>query len=175
MVLTENQKEMAENNHNLIYFVLNRMNLPIGDYYGAASVGLCKAACGFRPDEGKFSTFAIRCIRNEVLLELRSERKFFFTGNGTILYFDEPVKAEESSSYLDLMPNGDDFEQKLLFRITKYEFMNRLKNKERFVFEKLLEGFNTYEIASALNQTHQSVSLIKNKILRTYFEGGYSL
>ena len=43
-MLNEYQQKYAEQNHNLIYGILNDKNLSIDEYYDVAAIGLCKAA-----------------------------------------------------------------------------------------------------------------------------------
>lgn len=46
--MTDEQKQLVEQNHNLIYFYLYRHNLSIEEYYDVAAIGLCKAAITFK-------------------------------------------------------------------------------------------------------------------------------
>lgn len=39
--MTKEQQKLVEDNHNLIYLYLKNSNLPVDDYYGIASIGLC--------------------------------------------------------------------------------------------------------------------------------------
>ena len=67
-MLTNAQQELAAANHNLIYAVLNKHNLPEEDYYDIAAIGLCMAASTYDASKGAaFSTYAYRVIANEVL------------------------------------------------------------------------------------------------------------
>lgn len=173
MILTEEERKLASENHGLIYYVLNHMNLKQDDYYGAASIGLCKAVREYRPELGRFSTFAVRCIRNEILLELRHERKFFNSDRGGMLYLEEQGNFQGRCLWMEYLPDRENFEKSLVSSLANEEFIGKLKAKERFVLNKLMEGFTTYEIGKLLNQSHQSVSAIKNKIARLYRSEGY--
>lgn len=46
--ITEAEKKLVEQNHNLIYAFLQKYHLTIEDYYGLAAIGLCKAAMTFK-------------------------------------------------------------------------------------------------------------------------------
>ena len=41
--MTEEQRKLVEDNHNLIYSFLQKYHLTIDEYYGLAAIGLCKA------------------------------------------------------------------------------------------------------------------------------------
>lgn len=45
------------------------------DLISIGSIGLIKAVHTFRPEAGKLTTYASRCIENEILMHLRSTRK----------------------------------------------------------------------------------------------------
>ena len=67
---------LIEENHNLIYSYLHKMRLDIEEYYDLAAIGLCKAANNFDETKGfKFSTYAYRCMNNEVLNQIRKESR----------------------------------------------------------------------------------------------------
>lgn len=78
-MLTEAEKQtFAENDMNLIHFVLkgiSKNNIPYDELYSVGSLGFAKALNGFRKDKStKFSTYAVYCIRNEVLFYLHKEQ-----------------------------------------------------------------------------------------------------
>ena len=45
------------------------------DLVSIGSIGLIKAVKSFRPESGRLATYAARCIENEILMALRSNRK----------------------------------------------------------------------------------------------------
>ena len=45
------------------------------DLVSVGSIGLMKAVASFRPQSGKLSAYAARCVENEMLMYLRSQRK----------------------------------------------------------------------------------------------------
>ena len=75
MRLNEEQRKLAEDNHNLIYFVLDKYGWSVEDYYGLAAIALCKAAHNYDPERRTaFSTYSVRAIKNEILSDKRKER-----------------------------------------------------------------------------------------------------
>ena len=75
MVLTKEQQELVEKNHNLIYYAINKFSVPAEEYYGICAIGLCKAAGTYNSHVSRFSTYALNVILNEIRMEKRKERK----------------------------------------------------------------------------------------------------
>ena len=73
--ITEEQRKLVEENHNLIYSFLQKYNLAIDEYYGLASIGLCKAGKTYNGDKSNFSTYAYKCMFTTVMGELRKNKQ----------------------------------------------------------------------------------------------------
>ena len=77
--MTQEQKKIVEDNISLAHFMAHRYkNVPMefDDIRSLAYMGLVKAAIHFNPDKQiQFSTFAGRCMMNEILYELRNRKK----------------------------------------------------------------------------------------------------
>lgn len=43
-MLTEGERKLVEDNHDLIYMIADCLELEIDDYYGLLAIGLCHAA-----------------------------------------------------------------------------------------------------------------------------------
>ena len=86
MQLSTEQRKLVEENHNLIYAVIHRLNLSVEDYYDIAAIGLCKAAIKYDSERGMFSTFAFSVIRNEILMDKRKDRAMARNG-----FISEPI------------------------------------------------------------------------------------
>lgn len=70
--------ELVLNNTKLVYVVLKKLNLfSQRDYYYEIGIeGLVKAAKTYNPDRDiAFSTYACICIRNSILMDIRSNKK----------------------------------------------------------------------------------------------------
>lgn len=77
--MTNEQQKLVEENINLAYFVAHRFkntSLEFDDVKAIACLGLVKAAIAFQPDRGLvFNTLAVKVMTNEILMQLRRERK----------------------------------------------------------------------------------------------------
>lgn len=69
---------MAEDNLNLIYFVLKQFNLynpnGIEEYFDVGLLGLTKGLQTYAESKGAISTYLVKCIRNEIVMELRNQK-----------------------------------------------------------------------------------------------------
>lgn len=74
-MLTQEQQEMVEKNHNLIYKFMHKHKVS-PDYYGSAALGLCKAAMHYDPSFGTtFSTYAFKAMLQQYLTDKKVESK----------------------------------------------------------------------------------------------------
>lgn len=74
----EEKDEYARNNKKLIYYVIQKLlNLKVdGDLEGAGFLGLTRALNSFdKTKKFKFSTFATTCIKHEILVEIRKQKR----------------------------------------------------------------------------------------------------
>ena len=80
MKLTDEQRMLVESNLNLVHHVIHKKCRNIGrneyeDIYQTGVIGLCKAVEKFDPTKGfAFSTFAARCITNEIYMMFRRQK-----------------------------------------------------------------------------------------------------
>ena len=69
---------MAEDNINLIYFVLKQLNIynkdGIDEYFDVGMLGLVKGLKTYSESKGVISTYLVKCIRNEIVMELRNQK-----------------------------------------------------------------------------------------------------
>ena len=71
-------EELYFKNESLVYYVLNKkfpMNRLDDDFQQIARIGLWKACLRYDETKGKFSTYAVPAIENEIKMELRKMSK----------------------------------------------------------------------------------------------------
>ena len=168
MRLTEEQRKLVEENHNLIYGFLNQYKLDDEDFYDLASIGLCKAAMKYDVDKKKkFSTLAYTCMNNEVRRYYRDcENVKKRISKHLVSSYN--IELEDNKEILDVFIKDDDFSEDSLIYLDFDNFKKTLKDKERIVVEYLESGFNMMETAKMLGRTHQYVSLTKKEVLRKW-------
>lgn len=98
------------------------------DLISIGTIGLIKAVASFDASKGKLSTYASRCIDNELLMLIRSKRK---TSKEVSLY--EPIGTDKEGNEINLL---DIIETEQIDVIDKMELCNDLKRLARLL-EKL--------------------------------------
>ena len=70
--------KLIEHNLRLVAHIVKkyaRSGCDADDLISIGSIGLIKAVHTFKPESGKLTTYASRCIENEILMHLRADRK----------------------------------------------------------------------------------------------------
>lgn len=149
-MLTKNK--LIEDNINLVYFVVSH-DYPTfrydDDIVQAGMLGLCKAAEAW-DGKRKFSTYAVKCIRTEIINEFRARKP-----HAKVVSLDTPIT--EDISLGDTIIGEDD----VAYHDDK-EFYNQLSADEQKILDLKRCGYSSEEIAV---KCKRSVSSIR-KILR---------
>ena len=144
--------ELVEKNINLVYFIINR-DYPTyrhdEDIVQSGMLGLCKAAEKYDESRGKFSTYAGRCIRNEINQEFLRRKP-----HQGVVSLDTIVG--EDSTLGDLVMGDDN-----IAYIDDETFYNQLSEDEQTVLRLDSNGYDTDEIASII---HTSPSKVRKLI-----------
>ncbi len=149
-------------------------NFEMDDLISTGTVGLIKAVRNFDASKGsKFATYAAKCIDNEILMMLRSDKKH---QREVSLY--EPIGTDKEGnkiSLLEIMVSGDNDVPKLVeqgedIAWLRKAFTEVLNERERQIIA-LRYGFSLAgeltqrEIASMLSISRSYVSRIEKKAL----------
>lgn len=100
------------------------------DLISIGTIGLIKAVASFDSSKGKLSTYASRCIDNELLMLLRSKKK---TSKEVSLY--EPIGTDKEGNEINLL---DIIETEQVDVVDRMELVSNLKRLERIL--QKLEG-----------------------------------
>ena len=152
----EEYQKLIEENHKLIYFFLRKHNLDVDEFYGDAAIGLCKAAMEYDESLGyTFSSFAYKCIFNEVGYELR-KRKKFKTNVFTVSY-ESLINGEDNIRLEDVLTDGyiaGDAAESSAFVMW---FIGQLSERDLEVLYWRLQGATMREIAETIGFSRQTV------------------
>lgn len=171
MVLNEQQKELAEKNHNIIYWIAKKHGLDIEEYYGDLAIALCKAAYHYDESTGyTFTTYAQKCLENRIK-DLARMKKQTIEGNeevvslDSICYTDDglPIALEDT-----VVSNTESFESAIINKISLKNFAKSLDNREKHILKELLLGKTQQQIAEGLQLSNQRVNQIIKKIRKKY-------
>ena len=148
-----NNQQLVEENMNLVYFLINK-HYPTfildEDVIQSGMLGLCKAADTWDESKSEFSTYAGRCILNEIYNEFSRRCKH----NGT-LSLDYTVKQSdgEEADFGEIIAGSEDVD------FVDYErFYRELKPWEKKVVEYRQLGLNNREIGEKLGCSANNVS-----------------
>lgn len=147
-----NKQSLVEDNLKLVYYIVSRdypTYLHDEDIIQCGMLGLVKAANAWR-EEGLFSTYAGKCIRNEINQEFIRRKPHAKT-----LSLDATIG--EDGSLADILVGDDD-----IAYIDEDAFYELLTGEEAKVLDMDRLGYDTSEIAKVIGCSVQKVQ----KILR---------
>lgn len=128
--------ELVIDNVNLIYHTLKKLKMYhlLDEYYDVGMIGLVKASQHYTAEKGKFSTYACKCIANEILIELRKQKSGKRLGEtislNQVMYSDGSgdIKLE------DVISSNDNIEEALIEKEQyrkMYQLLNQLEENDR--------------------------------------------
>lgn len=149
-------------------------NVDQDDLISIGSIGLIKGINSFNMDKSfKLATYIAKCIENEILMYLRSNKKRAYD-----VYLNEPIGKDKDDNEVTLQEVLENDERNiedivdLKFKIKKlYEKMKKtLKDREKLIIELRfgLDGHKPKtqkEIASMMNISRSYVSRIETKAI----------
>lgn len=167
-------EQMINDNRKLVYFILHKQ-FPslIGDddieQYGL--IGLWKACKNYDSDKSKFATFATRCIRNEILMELRRRKTQQKT---EAVSLDMPIsvegKEDAETSLMETLRDPDDKYAELEYDLKFLEDI--ASGREIEVLDMSMSGYSQIEIAEYFKVSRSYISRIldnvRKKIAKEY-------
>ena len=168
--MTDREQKIIDN-MGLVHYVLHKyfpLYMDNQDNIQNGYVGLIKAVDSFDESTGNtFSTYATRCIFNEIAIDLRRRNKYVkdislhaVLAEGDIR--DDPLTIEDVLSY------EDDYTPLYI-----QEFVQCLDEREITVLRYLMAGKNQTYISNRLGMTRSNVCLIVKKMRSKWKECRY--
>ena len=151
-------------------------NFEIEDLISIGSIGLMKAIKTFSYEKGNsFSTYASRCIENEILMTFRSDKK-----NANAVYLEDVISVDKDGNNLSLYevindnapPIESQVENKILYKKIEKIILNHLSTREKEIIIKRYGLCNETprtqnELADELNISRSYISRLEKKALET--------
>lgn len=167
--MTDREQKIIDN-MGLVHYVLHKyfpLYIDNQDNIQNGYVGLIKAVDSFDESTGNtFSTYASRCIFNEILMDLRRQNKYAkdislhaVLAEGDIR--DDPLTIE------DILMYEDDYTPMYI-----QEFIQCLDEREITVLRYLMAGKNQTYISNRLGMTRSNVCRIV-KVMRSKWKECY--
>lgn len=155
-------------NTGVVGIVLKSLNLPVydEDLYSIGIIGLIKAVKSYDVGKGfKFSTYATRVIRNEILMSLRKKTV------EAVFSLDDTVKLEngEEVPYADMISSGKRFEDEIIAKAHFKEMLWKLPDKKRnIIILFFIHNKTQREISSIMGLSQSYISRIIKGVRREY-------
>lgn len=180
------KNKLVEHNLRLVAHIIKKYYHSVSDQDDLVSIGtigLIKAVNTYNPDKKiKLSSYASRCIENEILMYFRNCKK-----SSQDISLNEAIDSDKDGNPLTLMDIMatedciiDDIDTKINLE-KLYDYMNEVLNEREIEILTLRFGLNNFsaltqrEIAKKLNISRSYVSRIEKKalqILRKRYEQG---
>lgn len=144
---------LLENNLRLVGYIAKKFehtDEDFDDLVSIGTVGLIKALENFNPIKGvKFSTFASRCIENEILMYLRSRKK-----QSTQPSYDLDLIEERSpNTYIDESGHSSEDTVDIFYKKELYKYIDILDTHEK---EIIIKRFGLEP--SGIKRTYQDIA-----------------
>ena len=171
------KSKLIKHNLRLVAHIIKKYyskNKEQEDLISIGTIGLIKAVSSFDLDKGtRFSTYASRCIENEILMYFRSQKKLVKD-----IYIDDPIDLDNVGNTLTLMDVVADMgsiseaiDDKMgiekMYDIIDKDLNDREKN---IIYMRYgLKGFKAMpqrEVAEKLNISRSYVSRLEKKSLQ---------
>ena len=130
----EAKEILVEHNLRLVAHIAKKyqnVDEDMEDLISIGTIGLIKAIDSFDAGKGKLSTYASRCIDNELLMLLRAKKK---TSREVSLY--DPIGTDREGNEINLL---DIIEQEQVDVIDRMEVEDRLRRLSGLIHERLSE------------------------------------
>lgn len=174
----EAHAKLVEHNLRLVAHISKKYiktGLELDELISIGAIGLVKAVSTFKPDKGSLSAYASRCIENEILMFMRTERK----RSAYEVSIDDPMGQDSDGNEVTLSDrlysDGDDVQEKAYRQVYRERLekaaQTALDERERAVIDMRynLNGekpLTQLEVAQKLNVSRSYVSRIEKKALK---------
>lgn len=166
-VTNQEIEQAVVDNKKLVYFVVHRYYpdfIHDDDIIQVGWIGLWKARISYDSSKSKFSTFAVRCIANEIKMEFRDRAKS--QNLGSMVSLDEPLYIdEETGSAVTLANTIPDTRDDYCAVDYDLSFLERkISERDTKVFRLSTYGFTAAEIGRAFGLSRTRVCVIINQV-----------
>lgn len=164
----ENKKRLIEGNMRIALFVAKRFEgkMDSDELISISMEGIVKAAHKFNPSKGvKFNTFAVHVIQNEILKELRSQKK---TYGDVSLQTPVEIRENQDRELGDMLcdEKADRDLQKIDNLCTIELAAECLSDRERHVVINWINGVKQAQTASEMGVSQAQICRILNNAFK---------
>lgn len=159
---------LIEDNIKLVWFVMNkyyRSFINDEDLFQSGTLGLVQAANSWDENRGAFSTYAVKCIRNEISWEFIRRDK-----HKSVLSLDTSTipGTDGEKSIIDYAVGEEDVDYVDVDGLIKL-----LNPKDAEILKLKLSGMKQIDIANKLGVSREAISQRVKRIRRVGIKHGY--
>ena len=169
--LTEEQRELVNNNIGLVKKFIEKKRLKYDDWYDLMCIALCEAAITFNPEKGKFSTHAFWKMQQKLTNEATNMNRSKRGNNDKPMRLDQTVRFEnEDYTLAELVASEDNVEESAMLRRNMADMMKRLTQTEQIIAAELAKGATQKEIGNKMGLSQQAINAYI-KVMRSRLQG----
>lgn len=160
--LTEEQKRLVSDNHDLIDFFVNIKKLQKDDYYYVLAEALCKAAKNYNKNLSTFRTYAMYVMNTALKNTIRKNSQPTTVPETIIISANKNVGfADECMPILDLLkyPNVVDVDDRVVLKVGIEQCMENLTDREKEIVGLLDRGYTRKQVAEALSTDKRNIGV----------------
>ena len=164
-ILTKEQQELIEDNHNLILGYCKSKGIDVSEYYDILALAICKAAYCYISSVANFSTFAYKCFDSAIRNEYRKQYTKIGKIEKEMLSLDYEISEDGDVICClgDVISDNFNLEDSVGNKLFLSDIMKCLKENETFVLcELFLEKRTLQDIGNELGLSRQRVAQIKD-------------
>lgn len=159
IALTPEQREFAEEHHNLIYSFLRKNDLNVADFYDIVVFGFLSAVKEYleRKDLQKyaFTTIAWRKMKHALSNYYRDQNRHM--RKGLTISMDSVVYGDEYLTLSDVLSGPDPLMQDFETELMLHELAGRVSRQQMRVIRMKVDGYGVKEIARRQNTTIKTI------------------
>ena len=173
------EEKLIKHNLRLVAHIARKYknsDIDMEDLISIGTIGLMKAIKTFDYSKGNsFSTYASRCIDNEILMNFRSSKK-----NVQAVFLEDIISTDKDGNSLSLYevlcdnaPSVDiQIENKILYKKIEKIVLTKLEPREKEIIIKRFGLFGEipqtqFELAASLKISRSYISRIEKKAIKT--------
>ena len=164
-------KQIEEMEKKQIYDIIKNFNkYNLEDLYSIGIIGLLKAIDLFEEDKNvKFNTFAFYCIKNEVFMELRKNRRYV---DNVAMSINEDVNDTDECSLSNVLKSDENIEEDIIQNekiLWLYSIINEFGRKNQMKTEIMLEIIKEKkqkDIAEKFGVSRGYVAKLQNEFIK---------
>ena len=162
--LNDEQRKLIEDNYKLIRFLYRRSYTRVCSwevFQGLGHEAMCKAALGYDPSKGKFTTYFAWKVKSEVGHYLTLINYDVRKANDGAMSIYTPIEdcKKKEITILDTLQARDNIADTVTEGIYWEEKINKLPDRTKKMIQLTYEGYGREEVAKKLNVSRSLVSM----------------